>query len=296
MPAKSIVIYGATGFTGRLIVERAIARGLAPILAGRNAATTGALAAGHRLPFRVAAIDDPGSLRALLRGAGLLVNAAGPFRMTAAPLMDACIAAGVHYTDITGEVVALEAAVAKGPAAKRRRVMLLPAVGFDVLPSDCLAAQVHQRLPDATHLAIAFDAPYSLSRGSMRTAAGQVADGVRLRRDGRLVSEQGALFRRFDFGAGTRQATAITFGDVTTAFATTGVPNITTYLCAHPPVLLSVAAAPITSWLTSSGAGREWVDDLLAFIPEGPNARRRAAMSATIVAEVTNAAGRRVAM
>ncbi len=297
MPATSLVIYGATGYTGRLIVERALARGLAPVLAGRSAAAISALAAEHGLPFRVAAVDDPRGLGALVGGAALLVNAAGPFRVTASPLIEACIAAGVHYADITGEVVALEAAVARGPAARRRGVMLLPGIGFDVLPSDCLVAKVHARIPDATDLAVAFDAPLPLSRGSLRTAANQVGEGVQFRRHGKVVRMQaGALFRRFDFGSGARQSAAITLGDITTAYATTGVPNITTYLCAHPSVVWSVAAAPITGWLTQTATGREWIDDLLEFVPEGPTAEGRAAQRATIVAEATNAAGYRVTM
>src|SRR5665213_2407198 len=149
------MIYGSTGYTGRLIVQEAVQRGLEPLLAGRHPAAVEALAAQLNRPHRVFAIDDP-QLAEHVRGVELVLNCAGPFSATAVPLIEACIRAGAHYLDITGEIDVIEAAAARSIVAHDAGVMLVRAVGFDVVPSACLAKSLADKLPGATHLSLAF--------------------------------------------------------------------------------------------------------------------------------------------
>ncbi len=145
---SQFLIYGANGYTGELTARVAAARGMTPILAGRNAAQVQALGAELGLPVRVAGLDDPAALDAMLRDVTVVLHCAGPFVHTATPMVDACLRAGVHYLDITGEIAVFEALAARYDEAKRAGVMLLPGAGFDVVPSDCLARRRHRRAAD----------------------------------------------------------------------------------------------------------------------------------------------------
>src|SRR6202034_696376 len=159
----------ATGYTGRAIAEEAARRGLRPILAGRNAQSVADLAQRLKLEHRVFDLSDAPALRQGIRGARLVLHCAGPFSSTAAPLMEAWLAEWAHYLDITGEIDVIEAAAALDQRAQVSSVILLPAVGFDVVPSDCLAAKLAARLPGATRLILAFAALGSLSPGTAKT-------------------------------------------------------------------------------------------------------------------------------
>src|SRR5579871_6203833 len=274
-----LFIYGATGYTGRLIVEQALASGLRPILGGRDRRKLDALAAGAGLEVRAAELGDPRALRAALRGARVVLNAAGPFSATLDPVSEACLAAGAHYLDITGELEVIERAAHKHEAARAAGVMLMPAVGFDVVPSDCLAAHVAGRCPGARELRMAIAGLDLVSRGSARTILERIGKGIVVRRGGRLTTLSGQApeaLADFDFGAGPRRCAAVSWGDVASAFYTTGVPDVSVYFEATAPVRLSLA------WERAWGglAGRA-----AALLPDGPSAARRARQSIVLCAE-----------
>ena len=227
------LLYGANGYTGRLIVREAAARGLRPIVAGRDVAKVAALAAELDLPSRTFALDDDAALEQGFGGVEAVLNCAGPFVRTAPKLIEACLASGVHYLDITGEIDVLEHAHACDAAARAAGAAIIPAVGFDVVPTDCLAALLVRRLPDASHLALAFHGSGTLSPGTMKTALEGAADGGRARVDGRIVRVPFAWkTRAVPFADGVREAQTIPWGDVASAYYTTGIPNIETYLAA----------------------------------------------------------------
>ncbi|HYR28118.1 MAG TPA: saccharopine dehydrogenase NADP-binding domain-containing protein, partial [Thermoanaerobaculia bacterium] len=159
------MIYGANGYTGELIAREAVRRGEKPLLAGRNADEVHALARELGCEARVFDLDHID-----LSGIALVLHCAGPFSRTSGPMVAACLAAGVHYLDITGEVAVFEAIYARDEEARHRNVVLIPGVGFDVVPTDCLAAMLHQRMPDATELWLAFNSNRGgISRGTMNT-------------------------------------------------------------------------------------------------------------------------------
>ena len=155
MPAD-FLLYGSYGYTGRLIAERARELGLTPLLAGRDGAAHAAQGEELGLPVRAFALDDRAALDAALRETPVVLHAAGPFSRTAAPMAEACLRSGRHYLDITGEIAVFEALAARDRQARDAGVMLLPGVGFDVVPSDCLAVHLKRRLPGATQLTLAF--------------------------------------------------------------------------------------------------------------------------------------------
>ena len=227
------MIYGASGYTGQLIAELARAKGRSPILAGRSEEKVRTLAQKLRLPWRAFPLEKP-----QLEGVGLVLHCAGPFSQTSRPMVDACLAARAHYLDVTGEVEVFEAVLARDAEARERGIVLLPGTGFDVVPSDCLAALLKQRLPDATSLELAFATRGGSSPGTMKTALENAPKGGLVRRGGKLLRVAPAAFvREIPFADKPRQAMSIPWGDLATAYRSTGIPDITVYMAASPAAI-----------------------------------------------------------
>lgn len=290
-----ILIYGAMGYTGRLCAERAVARGLRPVLAGRNPAALRPLADRLGLAWRAFGLDEPARVREGLAGMAAVLHAAGPFSATASPMAEACLDVGVHYTDITGEIDVLEALAALDARAKTAGVMLLPGAGFDVVPSDCLLAHVVRRLPDATRLRLSVEGLTRASRGTAKTMFESVARGARVRRGGRTVDETSARRATVDFGAGPRRVIAVSWGDVATAWHSTGVPDIEVFFASPGLDFAARVPHPIKRLLGSAAVQRFVKGRIDAHLPAGPSAAQRTEGKSTLLAEAWNAAGHRVA-
>ena len=289
----NLLIYGATGYSGRLIVQRALARGLKPVIAGRDRHAIESMASAYGLEWTTVSVDQPAGLRSMTASAAVLLNAAGPFTATSAPLIDACLATGTHYLDISGEADTVEETVKWHDAAIRRGVMLMPAVGFEVVASDCLAAHVARRLPGATSLKLGFDKSQATSRGSLMTSIEMSGQGVLVRHDGKLVSvAPGSLTCNFDYGSGPAPSLAVSFSDVSSAFFSTGIPNIETYLRATLPVWGAVTANQYWGWLLSTPPWQSVLKGQLEWLaPESSHQERKAGW-AVLVAEAKDASGR----
>lgn len=227
----SYLIYGAYGYTGTLIAEEAVARGHDPILAGRDASKLNALASRLGLESHVVDLHDAVRLRSVLSDVSAVVHAAGPFVHTAPPMVAACLETRTHYLDVTGEVPVLQALMDRDEEAAARDVLLLPAVGFDVVPTDCLAQSLADDLPDAETLEIAFGATGGVSTGTLKTAIEQMGSGGRVRRDDRVRTvPPGWTSRTVPFGEQSRRVIAIPGADIVTAGRSTDIPNVTVYL------------------------------------------------------------------
>jgi short subunit dehydrogenase-like uncharacterized protein len=291
----AIMIYGATGYTGGLLAAHAAARGLQPVLAGRDPAKLRPLAARLSLEARPASLDDPDRLREALAGIGTVIHAAGPFSRTARPMADACLATGTHYLDITGEIAVLEALAGRDAAAKAAGIVLLPAAGFDVVPSDCLAAHVAGRLPGATRLRISIGGFGGFSRGTARTMVEGIAWGTRVRREGRIVELPAPPRAVADFGRGPRRTVGLGWGDVASAWYSTGVPNIDVYFEAFPAMAAAAGLPAGIRRIIAGGAAQRLINRGIDRLPEGPSASARAAARSTFLAEAWDGDGNRAA-
>ncbi|HYN21204.1 MAG TPA: saccharopine dehydrogenase NADP-binding domain-containing protein [Thermoanaerobaculia bacterium] len=225
------LLYGANGYTGELVAREAVRRNLKPILAGRNEAAVRALAAELGLSHRSFSLDDPTAVAQGIAGVAAVLHCAGPFIRTSRAMVAACLTAGVHYLDITGEIGVFEKVLSQSEVAKGAGVALLPGVGFDVVPSDCLAARLAAALPSATHLELAFASIRgSISRGTMKTMIESLPHAGAIRRNGKIEPVPPAFdVREIDFPGGRRWAMTIPWGDVSTAWWSTGIPNIRVY-------------------------------------------------------------------
>lgn len=286
------MVYGAYGYTGRLVLERAVAAGLKPVVAGRDAARTESLALEFGLPHRSFELDDTQQLRRGLEGMRAVLHCAGPFSATAAPMIAACLQVGTHYLDITGEIDVFAYAHANDSAARKRGIALVPGVGFDVVPTDCLAALLKHDLPDATELVLAFDAGGGPSRGTALTSVEGLAGGGRVRRDGQLLRVPlGYKQREFAFPRGNRQAVTIPWGDVYTAFVSTGIPNVEVYMALPPRTIANLRRM---RWFTPllGLAPVQWLmKRQVASSVRGPSAQRRGDTQSYVYGEVRNPRG-----
>ena len=271
-------MYGAYGYTGELVSRAAVDRDLDPILAGRDGDRLRELGRELRCSVREFDLSLPAVVAESVRDVDAVLNCAGPFAATAEPLADACIEGGTNYLDVTGEWRVFEALAARDADATTADVTLLPGVGFDVVPTDCLAAELVARLPDATELALGFDSDGAVSRGTARTAVRGLGDGTVVRENGELRRlPTGSRRRRIDFGRGDREALAVPWGDVVTATHTTGVNTVTVYAALHPRLLRLLRLARPFGPLVRTRPIRWLLDRLVASRVDGPTADERAA-------------------
>lgn len=225
------MVYGANGYTGRIVAEEALRRGHRPVLAGRSADKVRPLAEQLGLPWVAFGLDDITAITKAIEAVELVFHAAGPFVHTSEPMVTACLARGAHYVDVTGEIPVFARTLDRDAEARRAKVCLISGVGFDVIPTDCLARHVADQVPNARHLEIAFAPVMKTSPGTTKTMIEMMARGNLVRREGALVPAPiGEDVRSFRFSDRTRMAVSIPWGDLETAYKTTGVPNIATYI------------------------------------------------------------------
>lgn len=272
---KTFLLYGANGYTGELITRFAAERGLKPILAGRNEAKISELAAKFDMPYRVFSLEETEKLDAALQETEFVLHCAGPFSLTSNKMVEACLRRQKHYTDITGEIAVFEAMAQRDAQAKEAGIMIMPGVGFDVVPSDCLARHLKNRLPGADILTLAFYGLGKISHGTQTTMTMNMGNGGAIRRDGTITQVPAAWkTREIDFGEFTKKGVTIPWGDVATAFYSTGIPNIEVYTVLPESNLQMLKLTRYLGWLMSV----EFVKNIaLKQIPSGgPNDDERA--------------------
>ncbi|MEW7859035.1 saccharopine dehydrogenase NADP-binding domain-containing protein [Pseudomonas chlororaphis] len=286
------MIYGAYGYTGELIAREAVKRGLRPVLAGRSRDRIEPLARELGLEARIFGLDDEVRLLAQIKGHGLVLHCAGPFSATAAPMMDACLRAHSHYLDITGEIAVFEHAQSLHERAQAAGVVICPGVGFDVIPTDCVAAALKAALPDATHLALGFDSRSSLSPGTAKTSIEGLAQGGKVRREGKIVSVPLAYrVRRIDFGAGEKLAMTIPWGDVSTAYHTTGIANIEVFVPGSAGMIRGARFANFIRPLLGLSFVQKRLKAYIGKTVIGPDDEKRADQGTYVWGEARNARG-----
>ena len=290
-----ILVYGAYGYTGTMIAERAVERGHTPVLAGRDRERLGPLAGRLGLKARAFGLDDVDAVRSALADVDLVLHAAGPFSATSAPMVRACLAASTQYLVGTGEIDVFVDVLARAEAARGAGVALVPGVGCDVVPTDCLARALHDRLPDAVELDLAIHTRGGPSRGTMRTMVEALPDGGRVRRDGAIVEVPIAWkTREVPYADRARSAVSIPWGDVSTAWHSTGIPDIVVYAAASPRAIRRLRRIGrfrrVLGWGIVQALLRGWVDRTTT----GPDEDARRRGSSQAWGEARNARGQAV--
>lgn len=296
-----LLLYGANGYTGKLIARLSAGYGLTPILAGRNEAVIKPLAEELGLPYRVFSLEDKVPLQKALQEVKLVLHAAGPYIFTAKQMIEACLETGVHYIDINGDISVFEMIKKYDDAAKEKHIMLMPGAGFDVVPTDCIALQLKNKMPDATHLKLAFASiGGGLSHGTAITMAGKLGEGGAARENGVIVKKplgQKAMWIDFSSPSSGNRANkffvmSIPWGDVSTAYNTTGIPNIEVYTGIKPKIFRILKLQGAFNWLLRTNFIRNIIRKKIKARPAGPSDEQRLKSSSLVWGEVRNAAGK----
>ena len=235
-------------------------------------------------------LDERDKLDAALQEVEMVLHCAGPFSLTSKPMVEACLRNRKHYTDITGEISVFEACSALDKRAREAGIMIMPGVGFDVVPSDCLALHLKNRLPSATHLTLAFYGMGKLSHGTQATMTMNVGRGGAVRKDGKITPVPAAWkTREIDFGGVTKTGVTIPWGDVSTAYYSTGIPNIEVYTVAPPSALKMMKLSRYLGWLFAIGPFQKYLQGQIP--PGGPSDEERAKGKTLLWGEAVDADG-----
>ncbi len=299
---NKFLLYGANGYTGRIIAKLAASYGLQPILAGRTEANIKPLAEELKLPYLVIDLNNTQLLTNALKEVKVVLHCAGPFSATARQMIDACLETGVHYTDINGDISVFEMLKTYDAAAKEKNIMVMPGVGFDVVPTDCMALHLKRSMPDATHLKLAFASiGGGLSHGTASTMAAKIGEGGAARENGRIVRKplgQKGLWLDLSTGQGEPGkkifVMSIPWGDISTAHFTTGIPNIETYTGIARKVYRILKWQWSFNWLLRTRFVRGIIQKKINAKPAGPSDEQRQKSAALVWGEATNAAGERI--
>ena len=293
MKINTFLLYGANGYTGYVTARMAKEYGLTPILAGRNEAEVAKVAHELGLAYLVFDLSDPEKLQTVLADVTVVLNAAGPFKYTTKPMIEACLASKTHYLDITGEIDIFEMARSYDAKAKQAGIMLMPGTGFDVVPTDCLAKLLHQQLPDATHLALAFKTKGdALSHGTAYTAIESLGNGGLVRENGKFVKKPlGHKGKTLDFAGKKTFVITIPWGDVATAYYSTGIPNIEVYTRMKKSVYYLLKFQFLYNWLLRLPLVKNYLKKQVRKLPKGPTDQQFEQGKALVWGKVTNAKG-----
>jgi short subunit dehydrogenase-like uncharacterized protein len=293
---KNFLIYGSYGYTGQLIVERALKEGLRPILAGRNEKKLRAQAEQTGLDGRAFSLSDSAKLDSTLLEVEAVLHCAGPFVHTFRPMAEACLRTKRHYVDISGEIPGFEWLASRDAQAKEAGIMLLPGAGFDVVPSDCLAAHLKQRLPSARHFRLFLNGTGAgVSRGTAKSAVENMHRQGMIRRDGELIQVPPAWnVRERDFGRGYTKVVSVGWGDVSTAYYSTGIPNIETYFAFSQSTINFLRLMRVIGPFLYNRLVKGILKSLIDLFLKGPKQERRKKSSAIFVGEVIAQNGERV--
>ncbi len=292
---SALVIYGANGYSGQQIVAAAVARGLTPIVAGRNAAQITAIGKEFGLEARCVDLHDKAAVKTGLAGVGVVLHCAGPFSITSKPMLDGCIAAGAHYLDITGEYHVMEAIAARDAELKRAGIMAMSGTGMYVVPSDCLAAHMKQRMPRATHLELHIRALERLSRGTVATFIENMGLPNLVRKNGLLVERPAGADRRVtDFQGKRFKLVGMPWGDISSAWRTTGIPNIAVFMSLMPGAAPAIRIGGFFRGLLQSEAAQKFFSAQARRWLTGPDKAYCAGMTAEFIAIAKDAQGNTV--
>lgn len=275
--SQTIILYGSYGYTGSLIASECKSQKQHVILAGRNEKALAKQSEELGFPFEAVAVDDRVGLIKLFKKGALVIHCAGPFQFTAHAVAEACIAAGTHYTDITGEYQVFELLAEFDSKAKDAGIMIMPGTGFDVVPSDCLAAHLKRRLPDAEYLQLAFSmSKGGVSRGTSKTMVEGLGNGSVIRKNGKLIEVPlGKKKIEVDFGNYQTWCMNIPWGDISTAWRSTGIPNIEVYMGAKKNLIRAARLSNVISWFLRTRFVKRFLLQRIEKSPAGPAADKR---------------------
>ncbi len=287
------MIYGANGYTGKIVAETAVEQGKKPVLAGRSRGQIKPLAEKLNLEWVCFDLNSPASIEAAITDLKVVLHCAGPFSATSAPMVAACLKTQTHYLDITGEIPVFDTLQQLDQKAKAAGCTLMPGVGFDVVPTDCLAGLLKEQIENPTHLEMAFGGGFGVSPGTSKTIIEMIPGRGLVRRDGEVVTVPTAYKRKIiQFSAGKRYACmTIPWGDISTAYYSTKIPNIEIYTAVPRGLAVFFRLCNPIVGMTGLAPIQRFLKGLVDKYIEGPAESTRQTGRMHLWGKVTNARG-----
>lgn len=288
-----VLIYGAYGYSGKGIARTAAEYGITPVLSGRNGEKLKAIADELGYDYITLSLDDNhAKLVEVLQGFELVMHIAGPYTYTGKPMIDAAVEAGTHYVDLTGENHVIQAELDRHQEYVDAGIMVMPAVGYDVVPTDCLNLYVAGKVDNPIELIMIMNGEYRsaegtpASRGTIKSALEMLSLPLLMRQDGQMIEVEQPKVMTREFNGEERTMVQIPWADMITSWVSTGIPTIEVY---------QVQTGEIPGWVPWL-ASRPWGKSLLIwlideFFPEGPTDEAQATRQTQLVATATNARG-----
>jgi short subunit dehydrogenase-like uncharacterized protein len=293
MMKDRLMIYGANGYSAQLIIEELISRNIKPILSGRNEITLKQLAQKYDCEFLAFDLPDDEKVDESLKDVHTVLNCAGPFKYTAKDLMEACLRTKTNYLDITGEMPVMHLAFSLDKIAKKKGIVILPSVGFDIIPTDCLAKRLSEQMPDATHLKLGFlNKRGNISRGTWLTTLEFLGGTGKIRRHGKLIDSKIGEFtinvtaKDFSFSG-----ISIPWGDVYSSYYSTGIENVEVYLALPQNIVKSRSLLLLILKLLKVRAIKNIVANYIKKNLTGPTKTERNSTETYVWGRVENAKG-----
>ena len=288
------LIYGATGYTGKLMAEKAKQLSLSPLLSGRNSEKLKKVSEPLGFDYEPVFLNDKQGLQSLLNKVDLVIHCAGPFSATAKPMVEACLKTKTHYLDITGEINVFERHRSLDQAAKDANILIMSGVGFDVVPTDCLSTHMKNRMPDAEYLNLSVGGLSKISAGTAKTAIENIAKSFSVRREGKIIQLKEPLFSKADFGKGEVETVSVSWGDVATAYYTTGIPNIVVYFQLTSQTKKMIKMNRVVKWFLSLSPIQKKLKSQIEKKFKGPDEAERENAKTIIFGEAINSKGEKV--
>jgi short subunit dehydrogenase-like uncharacterized protein len=283
------LLYGANGYTGRLVIDYANAYGLTPVLAGRNEMEIKQLAQETGYDHFVIELDDEEMLDKCLSDFDVVLHVAGPFSQTYKKMAEACLRTNTHYLDITGEIGVFQGLQSMDAAARQKGLMLLPGIGFDIVPTDCMAAYLASQMPGGQKLELGFQAGGGISRGTLNTALEGMLVGGMVRENGALKKVPHAYkVKDIDYGQGPIPSSTIPWGDVFTAYYSTGVPNVEVYMAGTRSLIRMQRISRYFSGLIRLAPVRKFAKNRIKAAPPGPSLEQRDSSVSRVWGQITD--------
>jgi len=291
-----IAVYGATGYTGRLVAAEVANSKAELILSGRNRGKLDALAADLEadVAVQVATLDDPSSLRALLADCSVVADCAGPFVRYGEPVLAAAVDTGTHYLDTTGEQPYMKMAFERyGAAASDAEVAVIPAMGFDYAPGDMIASLTAEGMGELDELSVNYCwQGFKPSRGTAHTTLEIISGGDLEWRNMEWVESRGGAGRgtyQFPAPVGRRRMMRYPAGEQITVPRHISTRNVRTTINAGDFANERLAQL-FTALMRPAGMAmktplRRAAGALISRLPEGPTPEQRERMRWTIVCE-----------
>jgi len=290
----NFLIYGATGYTGKLITQRAKKLNLNPILSGRNLEKLKKVAEPLGFEYETVELTNETKLLKLLEKVDLVLHCAGPFSATAKPMVDACLKTKTHYLDITGEISVFERNKSLDNSAKESNILIMSGVGFDVVPTDCLSAYMKKRMPDAKYLNISIGGLSQISSGTAKTAIENISKSFSIRKDGKIIQLKKPIYGKADFGKGEVETVSVSWGDIATAYYTTGIPNISVFFQLTKQTKKIIEINSFVKWILSQNFMQNKLKSQIEKKYKGPDEKVRETARGIIFAEVINSSGQKM--